>query len=400
MSVVLLDRIGRLFTATEAGVATDAALVVADDRIAWVGDTGVSPPATLAGRVEERVDCEGGLVTPGLVDAHTHPVYSGQRFAEIAARSAGLSYRDVGADGGIAATVAATRSASFDTLREDTRHRLADWAASGTTTVEVKTGYHLERDGELRTVDLLAGLRGQPGLPDLRITFLAAHALPPEADGDWDAYADTAAGWSTEAAARGADACDVFCDEGYFSVAQSERVLRAGARAGLQVRVHADELARTGGAQLAARLDATSADHLLRVTEKDAHALAAAGVAATLCPGTALAMGATPDVGALRSAGVTVALGSDHNPGMCGTTDMTVVLAMAVAGLGLSVEEALFAATAGGTAAVGLSDRGAVREGLRADLVWWDADHEGAFAWAWGVAPRRVWAAGVAHDPR
>jgi imidazolonepropionase len=192
----------------------------------------------------------------------------------------------------------------------------------------------------------------------------------------------------------GADAVDVFCDVGYFDVEQSRRVLLAGREAGLQVRVHADELARSGGSQLAAEVGAASADHLLHVTASDASALGAAGVVATLCPSTALSIGRTPNVEALREAGVTFALGSDHNPGTSGITSMSLVIGLATWVFGLSVEEALRAATVGGAASLRRSDVGVVAEEAGADLVAWDTDHEGAFAWAWGLEPRWVVRAG------
>lgn len=394
MTVWLLRDVGRLFTGTSAGVVEDARLCVDGDRVAWVGGGGAEPPRELRGRVADIVDAEGGLVTPGLVDAHTHPVYAGSRHAEIAARTAGLSYAQLGDDAGIAATVAATRAASADDLESGLVERLRGWLAGGTTTVEAKTGYHLDRDGELAAVRLLARLGGDASLPRLSVTFLAAHALPPEAAGDWDSYARRAAGWSAEAADAGAAACDAFCDAGFFTVAQSREVLLAGRAAGLLPRVHAEELEHTGGAALAAEVGAASADHLLHVTPDDARLLADAGVVATLCPGTAMSIGATPDVVALRAAGVQIALGSDHNPGTCGITSMSLVVALAVAALGMSAHEALLAATRGGARSLRLGDRGTVRPGSLADLVWWPAEHEGALAWAWGLRPRAVWRGG------
>jgi len=250
-----------------------------------------------------------------------------------------------------------------------------------------------------RWVALLAGLRDRPpgvagpALPRVEVTFLAAHALPPEAPG-LAAYAAEAASWAPAAAAAGASGVDVFCDEGYFTVEQARAVLAAGRAAGLAPRLHADELARTGGAQLAAELRCLSADHLLAATAEDADALARAGVAAVLCPGTALAMRRTPPARALAAAGVTIALGSDHNPGQVGTTSMALVVALAVAALGLSVDQALAAATSGGAAALGRPDVGAAARGCLADLVAWDADHEGAFAWAFGLRPLRIWLGG------
>src|SRR5690606_11271788 len=223
--------------------------------------------------------------------------------------------------------------------------RLRDFVSSGTTTVEAKTGYHLTREGELQAVKLLAELSDDPVLPRLSVTFLAAHALPPEY-ADWDtdgqsAYASDVASWCPAAKEAGADNVDVFCDEGYFTVDQAREVLRAGVAAGLRPRVHADEIARSGGSLLAAELGCLSADHLLKVTPEDAEALAAAGVVAVVCPGTALQMRAAPPVRMLIDHGVTIALGTDHNPGQCGSTSMSLMISLAVAAFRMSVTEAL-----------------------------------------------------------
>lgn len=395
MTATLITGIGRLFTATETGTLDGASVAVDGDRVAWVGGHGERPPPELAARIEAEVDAGGALVTPGLVDAHTHPVYAGDRHAEIARRSAGASYAEIAAmGGGITSTVAATRAAAPAELAAAVRDRLARWPAGGATTVEAKTGYALDRDGELAQVRLLAGLAADPALPRIGVTFLGAHAVPPEYAGRQAAYADEVAGWCAAAAEAGAAYVDVFCDEGYFTVNETRRICAAGQTAGLVPRLHADELARTGGAMLAAEIGAASADHLLRVTVDDARALAAAGVVAVLAPGTALSMGVPPPARALLDAGVTLALGTDHNPGTCGATSMSFVVALAVAVLGLSVDEALAAATAGGAASLRRGDIGAVEPGRLADLVLWDAEHEGAFAWAYGLRPLRVWRGG------
>ncbi len=421
--VTLLTGFARCWTGDRVlGTLTGGWVAVDRGRIVAIGGVDDAVPEALATRVHSRVDLAGALLTPGLVDAHTHPVYAGNRFAELAARSAGASYAEVAAaGGGIVATVSATREASLSALETALRRRLGRWALAGTTTVEAKTGYHLDEEGELEAVRLLARARdasspsepdgtaepapataadgaAQGGaassLPAVVVTFLGAHALPPGWTAGERAYLAEVARWCGPARAAGATFCDVFCDEGYFSVDDAARLLEAARVAGLQLRVHADELARTGGAQLAARVGATSADHLLCANAEDAKALSAAGVVATLAPITAAAMRRRPPARVLLDAGVTLALASDHNPGTSGVTDLTVVLAAAVADLGLSVDEALAAATTGGAASLGLTDRGRIAPGLRADLVAWEADHEGAFAWAWGVPARRVWIAG------
>jgi len=390
-----LRNIGRLFTGTPAGVIADAAVICDGEEIAWCGKHGDEPRDLMESVVEEH-DCMGGLVTAGLVDAHTHPVYAGDRMAEVAMRSAGASYSDVAkTGGGIRATVKATREEPIADLEQDTARRLWSWLDGGATTVEAKTGYHLQHDGELEAVRLLARLGGRVDLPRIEVTFLAAHALPPDRWARMGAYAKQVGEWCGEAYVAGARFCDVFCDRGYFSVPQSRSILKAGLAAKLIPRIHADELARTGGARLAAELHAVSADHLLRANRSDAVALARAGVVATLAPGTALSIGKLPPVKDLIDAGAVIALGTDHNPGTSGITSMSVVVALAVAVFKMSVERALTAATLGGAYSLSRSDRGVVAPHKLADLVLWEAEHEGAFAWAYGLKPRVVWLRGA-----
>jgi imidazolonepropionase len=394
--MIRLHRIARLFTSGDEGVITGASVIVDRARIAWRGRQG-DEPRELLRAVTEEYDCGGGLVTAGLIDAHTHPHYAGNRMAEVAMRTAGATYAEIAhAGGGIVATVKATRSATERSLDGATAARLRRWFAGGATTVEAKTGYFLNRAGELRSVASLRRLSRRKDLPSLEVTFLGAHAVPPGGRTSQDAYAADVARWCRAAAAARARFCDVFCDQGYFTVEETRRILEAALAAGLIPRVHADELARTGGSQLAAQLGAASADHLLCATIDDARALARAGVVATLAPVTALSMGKLPPVKELRDAGATIALGTDHNPGTSGLTSMSVVLALAIAVFKMSVPDALVAATAGGARSLRLSDRGRIERDLRADLVLWDADHEGAFAWAFGLAPRQVWKGGVA----
>jgi imidazolonepropionase len=348
------------------------------------------------GYVSEDEDCGGGLVTAGLIDAHTHPVYAGDRMAEVAMRTAGASYLDIAkAGGGIVSTVTATRAEPLASLESAAAARLKKWFEGGATTVEAKTGYHLERDGELAATRILKRLSERVDLPRIEVTFLAAHGLPPDHGANLGKYAKAVASWCQDAHDAGARFCDVFCDQGYFSVDQSKRILKSALEAKLIPRIHADELARTGGSRLAAQLHAVSADHLLCANRGDAVALARAGVVATLAPGTALSIGKLPPVKELMAAGAAIALGTDHNPGTSGITSMSLVVAMAVGVFKMSAEQALVAATVGGALSISRSDRGAIAPTMLADLVLWDAEHEGAFAWAYGLKPRRVWRGGV-----
>ena len=390
-----LYNIGRLFTGTADGVIPGAAIIFEGDRIAWRGHDG-GEPRVLMDSVTEDYDCLGGLVTAGLIDAHTHPLYAGDRMAEVAMRTAGATYAQIAkAGGGIGATVKSTRAQSASALESAAAARLNRWFEGGATTVEAKTGYHLTREGELSAVRVLKRLSERADVPRIEVTFLAAHALPVDGGASLAEYAGQVAGWCRDARAAGARFCDVFCDEGYFSVAQSRRILQAAVDAKLLPRLHADELARTGGSRLAADLHAVSADHLLQADRGDARALARAGVVATLAPVTALSMGKLPPVKQLLEAGAVIALGSDHNPGTSGVTSMSLVVALAVSVFKMSAEQALLAATAGGARSLALGDRGLVERSMLADVVLWDAEHEGAFAWSYGLAPRQVWKGGV-----
>lgn len=390
-----LRNIGRLFTGTSAGVIEDASVICDGEHVAWCGKQG-DEPRELMEAVADEDDCGGGLVTAGLIDAHTHPVYAGDRMAEVAMRTAGASYEEVArAGGGIRSTVKATRAEPISSLEEATARRLWAWFEGGATTVEAKTGYHLQRVGELESTRMLARLGTRKNLPRIDVTFLAAHALPPDRWARLGGYAKQVAEWCDDAHVAGARFCDVFCDRGYFTVPQSRSILKAAIKAQLIPRIHADELARTGGARLAAELHAVSADHLLCANRSDAIALARAGVVATLAPVTALSIGKMPPVKDLIRAGAVIALASDHNPGTSGITSMSLVVALAVSVFKLSAEQALLAATLGGAHSLSRSDRGAVAAHKLADLVLWEAEHEGAFAWAYGLKPRLVWRGGA-----
>jgi imidazolonepropionase len=381
----LFTGLGRLLTPEPYAGELPWAVLAKEGRVAWVG------PASAAPAAEERVDLGDALVTPGLVDAHTHPVFAGDRSDEAAARLAGARYDG----GGILRTVNATRAASDEELESLVERRLLAQLRAGTTTVEAKSGYGLSTDEELRSLRILDRVARRLPLRVVR-TFLGAHAIPP---GDPD-YVDRVVEEMLPAVASEglADGCDVFCDAGFFSLADAERILRAAAGHGLAIRMHADQLQRTGAAELAVRLGVTSADHLEQLDEAGVAALAASSTVATLLPGPALVMrDRLPPARALLDAGATVALASDANAGTFGAWGaMPLVIGLGATLLGMSVEEALLAATTGGAAALGLSGRrGAIGPGTDADLVAWDAEHEGAFALHLGaVVAARVFVGG------
>jgi imidazolonepropionase len=398
LTVRLLTNIGRLWTGSE--IWSNAAILTQGERIAWVGPA-AELPRSLPGVIDDIVDVDhvenlnGGLVSPGLIDAHTHPVYAGNRWAEIAMRTGGSSQHEItAAGGGMASTVTVTRGTDPWTLCNSVRARLRDWLLSGTTTIEAKTGYHLTRDGELADVRLLRSLENEPGMPRVHVTFLAANAVPPEYFGRRHDYVDAVGTWCADAAAAGADSVDVQCEEGRFTEREARWVLAAGRAAGLLPRMHACGESKTGAARLAAEVGCASADLLHEACEEDVISLATAGVAAVVCPGTSLNCGRTPPVRSLLDKGVAVALGSDHSPGGNGITSMSLVVSLAISHLGMSVSEALRAATLGGAQALRAPDRGAMVRGRYADIVAWEADHEGAFAWSYGLKPLRVWRGG------
>lgn len=398
MTVRLLTNIGRLWTGSE--VWSNAAILSHNDRIAWVGYAS-DLPSSIPGVISDIVDVDhvenlnGALVTPGLIDAHTHPVYAGNRWAELAMRSGGSSANEIAsAGGGMASTVTVTRGTDPWTLCNGVRERLRSWLLNGTTTIEAKTGYHLTRDGELADVRLLRSLEGEPGMPRVHATLLAAHAVPPEFFGRRHDYVDAVGSWCADAAAAGADSVDVYCDDGRFTTREAQWILAAGRAAGLLPRLHACGISGSSAARLAAELGCASADLLHGAGDDEVAALSQAGVAAVLCPAVAAESGCIPPVRMLLDKGVAVALGSDHSPGGNGITSMPLIISMAVASYGMSVAEALRAATLGGAQALRAPDRGVMMPGRLADIVAWDADHEGAFAWAYGLKPYRVWRGG------
>ncbi len=335
------------------------------------------------------LDATGRTVLPGFVDAHTHPVWAGDRGEEIARRLAGESYAAIAArGGGILATVAATRAASDRELLALLSGRLARMLASGTTTVEAKSGYGLTAEQEIRSLRLLSAAAAA-GPPRVVPTLLAAHEVPAEFRSRREEWVRIVAGDLVPRCAREnlARFCDVFCEEGVFTVEESRRILEAARKAGLGLRIHADELARSGGARLAAELGADSADHLLHAGPAEIKALAAAGTVAVLLPGTAWWMHSRPaPARAMIEAGVPVAVATDANPGTCNTESLAAVAAHACLDYGLTVEETLTAMTLNAAASLRLAaEVGSLEAGKTADFVLLDAPDDRHLIYHWGV---------------
>jgi imidazolonepropionase len=365
-----IPRVGT--AARELTSVSGAAVAVAGGRFAWVGPEKALQRTVALRRGGRILEGAGGTLVPGLVDAHTHVLFAGNRAAETAWKADGASYLEIARrGGGILSTVRATRAASKERLLTETTLRLLGMGSAGTTAVEVKSGYTLTPQGEVEQLRLIPELRRRTGLR-LIPTFLGAHAVPPEARGRADAYADRLIRDALPVVARErlAEFVDVFCEPGYFSVRCAERLLRAALRLGLGVKVHADEFVRSGGARLAARLGARSADHLLTSNRTDYAALARAGVTAVLLPVTAF--GSSPrrrsPARELVDAGVPVALGSDCSPNTWNES-MPLAMALAVHGGRLTPAEALTAATVNAAHASGLNDAGTVAVGRPADFA-------------------------------
>ncbi|MBA4218076.1 MAG: imidazolonepropionase [Methylibium sp.] len=373
------------------GLIDDGALLVEDGRLRWVGAS-AELPGEAAGA--EVVELDGALVTPGLVDCHTHLVYGGSRAHEFEQRLLGASYADIAkAGGGIRSTVAATRAASEAELLASAGKRAAALLREGVTTLEVKSGYGLDAATEARMLRVARRL-GDLGV-DVRTTYLAAHALPPEFT-DADAYIDAVCRWLPELHGQGlVDAVDAFCEHIAFSPAQVSRVFDAARQQGLPVKLHAEQLSDQGGSQLAAGYQALSCDHLEYLSPAGVAALARAGTVAVLLPGAFYALRETqlPPIAALREAGVPLALATDHNPGTSPTLSPLLMLNMACVLFRLTPEEALRGLTVNGALALGLADRGRLQAGQRADFCIWDCAHPRELAACFGHNPlkERVW---------
>lgn len=365
------------------GLVADGALLVGDDGVLqWVGPSADAPPA------DEVVELHGALVTPGLVDCHTHLVYGGNRAGEFEMRLHGVSYADIArAGGGIKSTVAATRAATEDELLASATRRARALLAEGVTTLEVKSGYGLNAATEARMLRVARRLAGL-GV-DVRTTYLAAHALPPEFS-DADDYIDAVCQWLPALHREGlVDAVDAFCEHIAFSPAQVARVFDTAQRLGLPVKLHAEQLSDQGGAQLAAAYRALSCDHLEHISAEGVRAMAEAGTVAVLLPGAFYALRETqlPPLAALREAGVPIAIATDHNPGSSPTLSPLLMLNMACVLFSMTPEEALRGLTVQGARALGLRDRGQLVAGQRADFCIWDGGHPRELAACFGHNP-------------
>ncbi|MCI4343747.1 MAG: imidazolonepropionase [Thermoplasmata archaeon] len=393
----------RRAAAGELSTIPDAAVAVAGGRFVYVGsERGMGRTVRLraGGR---KVDAAGGTLVPGFVDAHTHALFAGDRAFELDLKARGMSYPEIARrGGGILSTVRATRRSSREQLVQESSQRLLAMARSGTTSVEVKTGYSLTARGEiglLRLIPLLAERTGLRIVP----TFLAAHAIPPEYSGRPDAYIDRLIRTALPVVAREnlARFVDVFCEPGFFSVHSSERLLRAAAGLGLGTKIHADEFVRSGGARLAARRGARSADHLLAANSDDFRALAAAGVTAVVLPVTAFASaaGRRSPARELVDAGVPVALGTDCSPSTW-VESMPLAISLAVHGGRLSPAEALTAATVNAAHASGLEDAGTVEVGRPADFSLFPIPTANHIGYRFDVRPSLVFRQGNAISSR
>jgi len=358
------------------GLLERGALAWRDGVITWAGVQDALPADAQAA---QTLSARGALVTPGLVDCHTHLVFGGDRAREFEQRLHGASYEDIArAGGGIASSVRATRDASEDDLLAQSLPRVRALLADGVTTIEIKSGYGLDVDNELKMLRVARRISATLGI-EVRTTLLAAHALPPEYAGRADDYIEHVCAEILPAAAREnlADAVDAFCEKIAFSPAQTRRVFERARELGLPVKLHADQLSDLGGAALAADFGALSADHLEWTSDDGVRAMAAAGSVAVLLPGAFYALRETklPPIDALRAAGVPIAVATDLNPGTSPLLSLRLAMGMACTLFRLTPVEALRGATVNAARALGLPDRGTLALGQRADFVVWEARH-------------------------
>lgn len=355
----------------DLGIIENAAVIVEDSTISWVGKMEDLKMARL--KEADVIECGDYVAMPGFVDAHTHLVFAGSRENEFAMRSAGATYQEIASrGGGILSTVNAVRTASKKDLKKHARRHLAALMRHGTTTVEIKSGYGLDMESEIKLLEVINELRKEEVIRIVP-TFLGAHAVPPE-------FRHNMAGYVTEIIDRMlpyvadhklADFCDVFCELGYFGLAETEAILSRARELGMTAKLHAEELNPLGGASLAARFNAASADHLEHVSENDIRALATRGVPAVLLPGVSFFLNHRyAPARALIDAGVPVAIATDFNPGSCMSYSMPLMMTIACTQMGLTPEEAIAASTINAAAALQLSgDIGSIETGKKADII-------------------------------
>ncbi|MEU8624811.1 imidazolonepropionase [Streptomyces sp. NPDC048669] len=361
------------------GLIQDAAVVIEGDRVVWTGESSKAPAT------DNAVDAAGRAVIPGFVDSHSHLLFAGDRTQEFNARMSGRAY----SAGGIRTTVAATRAATDEELDANVARYLAEALRQGTTTFETKSGYGLTVQDEARALRIAARHTDE-------VTFLGAHIVSPDYADDPAGYVDLVTGPMLDACAPYARWIDVFCEKGAFDGDQARAVLTAGRAKGLHPRVHANQLGHGPGVQLAVELDAASADHCTHLTDADIDALAQSATVATLLPGAEFSTRAAwPDARRILDAGATVALSTDCNPGSSFTSSMPFCIALAVRDMGMTPDEALWSATAGGAAALRRTDIGRIAPGARADLVVLDAPSHVHLAYRPGVPlVHEVWRGG------
>jgi imidazolonepropionase len=356
---IAITNIGSLVTNDQSlglgilGEIENSAVVIENDKIAWVGNTNDVPAA------DQQLDASRKAVIPGFVDSHAHLLFAGERSKEFQARMKGEKY----SAGGINSTVAATREATNEALEQNMLRLVREMQKSGITTFETKSGYGLTTADETRSLEIAS--KHTP-----ETTFLGAHVVPSEYAGKEDKYVELVTGEMLDSVLPYAKWIDVFCDQGAFDVDQSRQILQAGIDKGLLPRIHANQLAPGGGVQLAVELDCASADHCTHLSDKDIEALAGSNTVATLVPGAEFSTRATyPNAARLFDAGVNVALATDCNPGSSYTTSMPFCIALAIREMGFSPEQALWSATMGGAKALRRTDVGSLAVGQSADLV-------------------------------